>query len=173
MLKPDEYLWRVGRWERQCSSCDCLNNAEKVTQTWMWTNTQRTYFGWFKIYIMLPLPQICAQERSKGWYFQCKVVSRTVGLFCARCSVVSWLSKAPDGWSFVRHKLYVLDAAGTVWGFKYRRDKSLYGRRVSFYTRCLNICFTIFIIIFFINQRWFLWISQCRFYTYLSTFLTL
>ena len=73
----------------------------------MWTNTRRTYYGWSKFYIILPLSQICAQEHSKGWYFQCKVVSRTVGC----CTSV---------------------AADIDWDSKYRINKSLYARRVSF-----------------------------------------
>ena len=70
MLKKDEYLWTVGKWKGLCPGCDCFSSAEKVPQTWMWTNTQKTYYARFKFYIMLPLPQTCAQGCSKSWYCQ-------------------------------------------------------------------------------------------------------
>ena len=66
MLKQDEHLWRVSKWERLCTGCDRLSSAEKVTQTSTLTNTPKTYYERFKFYIMLPLPQICAKECSKG-----------------------------------------------------------------------------------------------------------
>ena len=76
-------------------------------------------------------------------------------VLCARGSfVVSWLSEAPDGEFFSETKYFgsvnVLDTTDTDGNFKCRINKSLYERRVSdfFYTRCFNICFTFFIILF-------------------------
>ena len=43
MLKQDEYLWSVGKWEG-CPGCDYLRSAEKVTKTWLWTNTPKNLF---------------------------------------------------------------------------------------------------------------------------------
>ena len=36
MLKQDEHLWRVSKWERLCTGCDCLSSAEKVTSMYMY-----------------------------------------------------------------------------------------------------------------------------------------
>ena len=48
ILKQDEYLWPVGKWEG-CPGCDDLSSAEKITKTWMWTNTPNTYLWTIQI----------------------------------------------------------------------------------------------------------------------------
>ena len=134
----------------------------------MWTNTQSTY-GWFKFYIMLPLPQICAQECSKGWYFQCKVVSRTVGC-CARFAAVLWYL------GYQRHQTgevlsqtkYILDAADTDWDSKYRINLYMHDD-YRFYTRCLDICITIFIY-FFKSEMIFINITMQILYIFINIF---
>ena len=131
-MKQDECLWRAGKWEGLCPVC-----ADKLTQTWMWTNKPRTSYGRFKLYIMLHLPQICAQECSKGWYFQCIVWSRNVGC-SVHVAVVLWYL------SYRRHQISevlsetnycgtvnVLDAADTDGNSKCRINNSLYARRLS------------------------------------------
>ena len=137
-----------------CTGCDCLSGAEKVTQTSMQTNTPKTYYGRFKFYIMLPLPQISAQECSKGLYCQCKVGSRTVGC-CEHIAAVLWYP------SYQRNQtgkvlsetdycgtVNVLGAADTDQDPKCRVNESLYARRVSDFSykvpRCINICFNYF-----------------------------
>ena len=114
----------------------------------MWTNNPRTYYGWLEFYIMLPLPQIYAQDCSKGWTFQRKVGPRTVGC-CAHIDAVLWYL------GYQRHQtdevlsetkycgtVKVVKAADTDWEYKCRINELLYARRVSdFYTRCHSIYF--------------------------------
>ena len=133
-MKQDEHLWRVGKWERLCTGCDCLISAQKVTQTSMLT---KTYYGRFKFYNMLPLPQICSQGCSKSWYCQCKVGSRTVGC-CEHIAAVLWCpsyqtNQAGEVLSNTDYcgTVNVLDAADTNWDSKCRVNESPYARRVS------------------------------------------
>ena len=158
MLKQDEHLWKVSKWERLCTGCDYLSSAEKVTQTSMQTNTPKTYYGRFKFYNRLPFPQICAQEYSKGLYCQCKVGSRTAWC-CEHIAAVLWYP------SYQRNQtgkvlsetdycgtVNVLGAADTDQDPECRVNESLYARVSDFsykVPRCINICFTIFIILFY------------------------
>ena len=127
---------RVGKWEGLCPGCDYLSSAEKVTQTWMWTNTPKTY-GQFKFKIMLPLPQTCVQacvqECSKGRYCQFGKLSQ--GLlavvspllqFCGNLAI-----RKTRRWGFYCGTVNVLDAADTDWDSKWRVNKSLHARRIS------------------------------------------
>ena len=64
----------------------------------------------------------------------------------------------------------VLDAADTDWDAKCRVNESLYAQRVSDFSykvhvpRCINICFTILIILFLLIK-----VYKYIFYTYLSS----
>ena len=129
----------------------------------MQTNTPKTYYGGFKFYIMLPLPQICAQECSKCLYCQCKVGSSTVGC-CEHIAAVLWYP------SYQRNQtgkvlsetdycgtVNVLGAADTDQDPECRVNKSLYARQEKDFlcklSRCLNICFAIFINLFFYKSK--------------------
>ena len=105
MFKQDKYLRRVGKWEGLCPSCDCLSSAEKVTKTWIWTNTPKPIMDVSNSTSCYLCHQYVSKNVWKVGIANAKLGQGLLGAVRTLLSfVVSWLSETTHGWSFVRDK---------------------------------------------------------------------
>ena len=89
MLKQDEHLWRVDKWERLYTGCDCLNSAEKETQTSVQTNTPKTILDDSNSTSCWLCHKICAHDVRKDGIANATLGQWTVGC-CEHIAAVLW-----------------------------------------------------------------------------------